>query len=62
MAKANRGFAAMDPEKQRAIAKKGGKVAHEKKVAHEWTVDEARVAGRKGGVAVHSNRPHRRTV
>jgi general stress protein YciG len=41
----------MDREKQREIASKGGRVAHEKGTAHEWTREEARAAGRKGGVA-----------
>ena len=53
MEKRGRGFASMDPEKQRSIASKGGKAAHEKGHAHEWTVDEAREAGRKGGAASH---------
>ena len=53
MAKQDRGFASMDPEKQRRIASKGGKAAHAKGRAHEWTVDEAREAGRKGGSASH---------
>ena len=44
-----RGFAAMDNQKQREIASKGGRAAHEKGTAHEWTADEARNAGRKGG-------------
>jgi len=44
-----RGFASMAPEKQREIASKGGRAAHEKGTAHEWTADEARSAGRKGG-------------
>jgi general stress protein YciG len=39
----------MSPEKQREIASKGGRAAHEKGTAHEWTADEARSAGRKGG-------------
>jgi hypothetical protein len=39
----------MSPEKQREIASKGGRAAHEKGTAHEWTPDEARAAGRKGG-------------
>ena len=39
----------MAPEKQREIASKGGRAAHEKGTAHEWTADEARSAGRKGG-------------
>ena len=44
-----RGFASMDPEKQRKIASKGGKAAHRKGTAHEFTSEEAREAGRKGG-------------
>lgn len=44
-----RGFAAMDPKKQREIASKGGRAAHQHGQAHEWTSDEARMAGRKGG-------------
>ena len=51
MAKEDRGFASMDPEKQRSIASKGGKAAHAKGRAHKWTVEEAREAGRKGGLA-----------
>lgn len=53
-----RGFAAMDEEKQRQIASKGGRAAHEKGTAHEFTSDEARLAGRKGGEAVSKNRQH----
>ncbi len=48
----------MDPEKQREIASMGGKAAHEKGTAHEFTSDEAREAGRKGGTAVSKNRAH----
>jgi hypothetical protein len=47
--KERRGFASMSPEKQREIASKGGRAAHEKGTAHEWTSEEARNAGRKGG-------------
>ena len=47
--KERRGFAVMSAEKQREIASKGGRAAHEKKTAHEWTADEARSAGRRGG-------------
>lgn len=47
--KSNRGFAAMSSEKQKEIARKGGKAAHEQGVAHEWNSDEARQAGKKGG-------------
>lgn len=46
-----RGFASMDPEKQREIARKGGRAAHEKGTAHEFTSEEAAAAGRKGGQA-----------
>src|ERR687886_245411 len=49
-----RGFASMDEEKQREIASKGGKAAHQKGTAHEFTSEEARAAGRKGGQAAHS--------
>jgi uncharacterized protein len=53
-----RGFASMDPSKQREIASKGGRAAHSKGTAHEFTSDEARVAGRKGGEAVSRDREH----
>ena len=53
MAKEDRGFASMDRNRQRDIASKGGKAAHQKGTAHEWTSQEARDAGRKGGVASH---------
>jgi uncharacterized protein len=46
-----RGFASMDPAKQKAIASKGGRAAHRKGTAHTWTSDEARAAGQKGGRA-----------
>lgn len=51
-----RGFAGMDPARQRALASKGGKAAHEKGTAHEWDTKEARAAGRKGGVASKGGR------
>ena len=53
MAKEDRGFASMDRNRQRDIASKGGKAAHQKGTAHEWTSEEAREAGRKGGMASH---------
>jgi general stress protein YciG len=53
VAKEDRGFASMDRNKQREIASKGGKAAHQKGTAHEWTTEEAREAGRKGGMASH---------
>lgn len=49
----DRGFASMDRDKQREIASKGGRAAHQKGTAHEWTPAEAREAGRKGGIASH---------
>lgn len=54
----NRGFASMNAERQREIARKGGKAAHEKGTAHEFTSDEARAAGRKGGERVSADRSH----
>jgi len=53
MPKEDRGFASMDRNKQREIASKGGKAAHLKGTAHEWTREEAREAGRKGGQMHH---------
>jgi len=55
-----RGFAAMDRKLVSEIARKGGKAAHSAGTAHEFTSEEARVAGRKGGRATHAKR--RRTV
>jgi general stress protein YciG len=49
--KGMRGFASMNPEKQRQIASIGGKAAHKKGTAHEWSSEEARMAGQKGGRA-----------
>jgi general stress protein YciG len=54
-----RGFASMDRTKQREIASKGGKLAHLRGQAHEWTPEEARVAGRKGGAAVRQRKSPR---
>ncbi|HEY6462330.1 MAG TPA: KGG domain-containing protein [Polyangiaceae bacterium] len=56
--KSSRGFASMDLTKQREIASKGGKAAHAQGRAHEFTADEARNAGRKGGEAVSRDRAH----
>jgi len=53
-----RGFASMDEDKQREIASKGGHAAHEKGTAHEFTSEEAREAGRKGGETVSQDREH----
>lgn len=51
MGNSQRGFASMSPEKQREIASKGGKAAHQKGTAHQFTSEEARAAGKKGGQA-----------
>jgi len=55
---ATRGFAAMDPERQREIARLGGRTAHLRKRAHRFTTEEARDAGRKGGQTVSQDREH----
>lgn len=52
----NRGFASMDRDRQREIARQGGIAAHAKGTAHEFTAEEARVAGRLGGLNSHKNR------
>lgn len=54
--KARRGFAVMDPKLVSQIARKGGKAAHAAGTAHEFTSEEARAAGRKGGLAPHGRR------
>ena len=46
----------MDKQKQKEIASKGGKAAHQKGTAHEFTSEEARIAGRKGGAASRARR------
>ncbi|HEY9861871.1 MAG TPA: KGG domain-containing protein [Candidatus Obscuribacterales bacterium] len=56
--KGKQGFASMDENKQREIASMGGKAAHEKGTAHEFTPEEAREAGRKGGEVVSQDRDH----
>ena len=52
---AKKGFASMSEEEQRRIASKGGKAAHASGTAHEFSSDEARAAGRKGGLAVSAD-------
>lgn len=56
--KRDHGFASMAPSRQREIAGRGGKAAHARGRAHEFTVEEARSAGRKGGHAVSRDRAH----
>ena len=60
--KQRRGFAAMSAERQREIARMGGRAAHEKGTAHEFTAEEAQAAGRKGGLAVSRDRDHMVTI
>ena len=62
MAKEDRGFASMDRGKQREIASKGGKAAHLKGTAHEWTSEEAREAGRRGGMASHRRKQEQQST
>ena len=54
--KQHKGFRAMDPAKQREIASKGGRAAHKKGTAHEWTREEAALAGSKGGTVSRGGR------
>jgi general stress protein YciG len=51
-----RGFAAMDPNLVSELARRGGKAAHRAGTAHQFTSDEARIAGRKGGIASQAKR------
>jgi uncharacterized protein len=53
-----RGFAAMDPEVQRVVASKGGKAAHAQRRAHEFTSEEGREAGKKGGQLISKDRAY----
>lgn len=50
MEKQLRGFASLSPDQRKKIAAKGGRAAHALGVAHEWDVEAARAAGRKGGL------------
>ncbi len=56
--KSNRGFAAMDATRQREIASRGGRAAHERGNAHTFDSEQARQAGRRGGAAVSRDRQH----
>jgi uncharacterized protein len=57
--KLRRGFATMSPERQRQIASLGGRAAHQQGVAHEWSREEARVAGKKGGQVSRKGKDNR---
>jgi general stress protein YciG len=58
MEKKKTGFVMMDAEARRAHSSRGGKLAHSLGLAHEWTSDEARAAGKKGGTRISQNREH----
>ena len=60
--KRQKGFAMMDPDKRRAVARKGGQVAHELGRAHEFTHEEAQEAGKKGGFIVSRNSEHMSSI
>jgi general stress protein YciG len=60
--KSRRGFASMAREKQREIARQGGRAAHQKGTAHEWNAEEARTAGKKGGQASRRGQAARPTA
>ena len=57
-----RGFAALDKDKQKQIASRGGKAAHAKGKAHQFTSEEARIAGKKGGQKISQNREHMQAI
>ncbi|MGH7296339.1 MAG: KGG domain-containing protein, partial [Polyangiaceae bacterium] len=57
-AKRKQGFAAMDPQLRKTIASRGGKAAHATGHAHEFSADEARAAGWKGGMVVSGDRAY----
>lgn len=59
--KKKRGFAAISPEKRKEISSLGGKAAHRAGTAHQFTAEEAREAGRKGGYATHAKRNEPKT-
>jgi uncharacterized protein len=56
--RSKRGFSTMDPRMLRELARKGGRAAHKLGRAHEFSSEEARIAGRKGGEAVSRDRAH----
>lgn len=57
-----RGFAVMDSDRQREIASKGGRSAHQLGTAHKYTSEEARIAGKKGGASISQNLAHMRDI
>lgn len=57
-----RGFAALSPEQRREMASAGGKAAQASGRGHRFTVEEARAAGQKGGVAIAQDREHMQRI
>lgn len=57
-APSGRGFANLSAERRREIASLGGQAAHKRGTAHQFTSDEGRDAGRKGGIAISTDRDH----
>lgn len=55
----DRGFASMSKKKQRQIASMGGKAVHALGLAHRWTKETAKAAGRKGGNQQYANKLER---
>lgn len=51
-----RGYALVDPERRREIARKGGIAAHQRGTAHEFTSEEGKAAGKKGGAVMAARR------
>jgi len=62
MRKRKRGFASLPLERRREIARQGGKTAQAQGVAHQFTMEEAREAGRKGGQTISTDRLHMSTI
>ena len=60
--KKGRGFKSLTDAERRRVASLGGKAAHAKGKRHVFTHDEARAAGRKGGVTLHKNRQYGRKI
>jgi general stress protein YciG len=60
--KSNRGLASADEATRKRVASEGGRAAHKLGKAHEFTSEEAREAGRKGGEIVSKDREHMRTI
>jgi general stress protein YciG len=56
--KGKRGFASMDPEKRREIARRGGRTVHGRGTGYTFTQEEQRKGGERGGRALSQNRAY----